>query len=144
MPTKTIVAFVTLVLLGLGSAAAQQIVSPERGTPLRVEVLNALRPTVDRETGGAVIFAVHTLNVMGAWAYVDAEPLRPDGKPIDWRRTKFREDFEHGAFSGLVLALLRRDSGSWEVDQYVMGPTDVAWLEWAEKYNLPNALFKGP
>jgi hypothetical protein len=47
-------------------------------------------------------------------------------------------------FSGLVLALLRRQGGSWTVAEYVVGPTDVAWIEWAKKYKLPNDLFKGP
>jgi hypothetical protein len=144
MPTRTIIAFVSLVLLWIGPAAAQPIVSPPKGSPLRAEVLNALRPTIDKETGGPVIFVVHALNVMGKWAYADVEPLRPNGQSVDWRKTKFRRDFEADMFSGLVLVLLRKQGEGWKVVELAMGPTDVAWIEWAKKYKLPNDLFKGP
>ncbi len=137
-------ALALLALFGVGIAAAQPIVSPQRGAPLRADVLSALRPAVERQTGGKVIFAVHALNVMGNWAYVDGEPRRPDGKKVDWRETKYRRDYEADMFSGLVLALLRKDGGGWKVVELAMGPTDVAWIEWAKTYKLPNALFKGP
>ena len=131
-------------LLGIGSAAAQAIVSPPKGTPLRAEVLNALRPAVEKETGGKVIFVVHTLNVMGEWAYVDADPRRPNSSKIDWRQTKFREAYDADAFSGLVLALLRKQDDNWKVAEIAIGPTDVAWIEWQKQRKLPEDLFKGP
>ncbi|MEJ2379127.1 MAG: hypothetical protein P8Y71_28285 [Pseudolabrys sp.] len=139
-----LIALAALALLGLAPAAAQPVVSPARGAPLRAAVLDALRPTVERETGGKVIFVVHALNVMGAWAYADVEPRRPDGEKIDWRKTRFRRAFEADVFSGLVLALLRRKDGAWTVADYIVGPTDVYWYNWVTKYKLPEALFKGP
>jgi hypothetical protein len=139
-----LLAFALLTLIGVGTAAAQAIVSPPKGAPLRSEVLNALRPTVEKETAGPVIFVVQALNVMGEWAYVEADPRRPNGGKIDWRQTKFRRDFEADMFSGLVLALLRKQGGSWKVVELAMGPTDVAWIEWAKQFKLPNDLFKGP
>ena len=121
----------------------QVIVSPSKGSALRSDILNALRPAIAREIGGHVSFVVHTLRVMDRWAYVSADPVRPDGHPIDWRTTKFRRDVEADMFSGLVLALLRRsDSGQWAVADYALGPTDVAWVEWIDKHKVPEALFK--
>jgi hypothetical protein len=139
-----LLAFALLALLGVGTAAAQAVLSPPKGAPLRAEVLNALRPTVEKETGGRVLFAVHALNVMGVWAYVSCEPLRPNGEKVDWRKTKFRRDFEADMFSGLVLALLRKQGEGWKAVELAMGPTDVAWIEWQKKYKLPSDLFKGP
>jgi hypothetical protein len=139
-----LLAFVLLTLLGLGPVAAQAVVSPPKGSPLRTEVLNALRPTVQKETGGPVIFVVHTLNVMGEWAYVDAEPQRPNGDKVDWRKTKFREAYEADVFSGLILALLHKKAGAWSVIDYVVGPTDVYWYNWLSKYKLPKVLFGAP
>ena len=127
----------------LGGAYAQDIASPSKGSALRSDILNALRPAIAREIGGNVSFVVHTLRVMDHWAYVSADPVRPDGRPIDWRTTKFRLDVEADMFSGLVLALLRRsDSGQWTVADYALGPTDVAWVEWIDKHKVPEALFK--
>jgi hypothetical protein len=143
MSLKTIVTIAVLLLIG-GEAVAQPMVSPERGNPLRAEVLNAVRPTIEKETGGPVIFVVSVLNVKGGWAYAEVTPQRPGGASIDWRRTKFREAFEADAFSGLVLALLRKRDGAWILLDHFTGPTDVAWLEWVEKYKLPEALFRRP
>jgi hypothetical protein len=137
-------ALALLTLIGIGAAAAQGIVSPPKGASLRAEVLNALRPTVEKETGGKVIFAVHALNVMGDWAYVSADPLRPNGDKIDWRKTKFRRAYEADAFSGVVLALLRKQGDGWKAAEIAIGPTDVAWIDWQQQHKLPEALFKGP
>ncbi len=135
----------TILTVFLASAAhAQPVTSPERNNPLRAELLDALRPTIQAETGGPVSFVVGTINVMGEWAYIGATPVRRNGSPIDWRATKFREAFDADMFSGLVMALLRRDAKGWTVVAFVVGPTDVYWYDWVEKYKLPEALFAGP
>lgn len=129
-------------LLWLGVAVhAQPVVSPPKGSALRAEVLDALRPVMEIEIGGQIIFVVRTLNVTGDWAFVSADPKRPGGHPIDWRKTRFRSDYEADMFSGLVLALLRRENGRWTVAEYAIGPTDVAWVEWLEKHKLAEDLF---
>ena len=123
---------------------AQPVTTPERGSSLRADVLDALRPVIEKETGGPVQFVITVMHVMGNWAYVDAKPQRPDGRAIDWRATKYRKDYEADVFSGLVLALLRRQGGRWTVVDTFIGPTDVAWYEWVKKYKLPEAFFQGP
>jgi hypothetical protein len=123
-------------------ALAQSVTSPARGSGQRAEILNALRPSIEVETGGLVQFVVGDINVMGDWAYVNALPQRPNGRPIDWRATKYREPFEADAFSGVVLALLRMQNGRWNVVGLYVGPTDVAWYNWIEKFNLPEELFR--
>jgi hypothetical protein len=143
-PTWRLVAVAIGALLWLGAAAqAQRIVSPAKGTPLRAEVLDAMRPTMQAEIGGKLVFVVHTINVMGEWAYVSADPVRPGGQAVDWRKTRFRRDYEADMFSGLVLALLLRKDGQWTLAEYAIGPTDVAWVEWVDKHKLPEDLFKG-
>ena len=142
---RTILALMLWTAACASAAAAPQVTSPARGSSLRAEILNALRPTIEGETGGPVQFVITAINVMGPWAYVDAKPQRPDGRPINWRATKYRRDYEADVFSGLVLALLlQKQDGSWIVVGTFIGPTDVAWYEWVDKYKLPEALFKGP
>jgi hypothetical protein len=141
---RTILALVVWMAVCLpATAQSWRITSPARGSTLRAEILDALRPNIERETGGPVQFVITALNVMGPWAYVDAKPQRPDGRPINWRATKFRQAYEADMFSGLVLALLlQRLDGSWIVVGTFIGPTDVAWYEWVDKYKLPEALFR--
>jgi len=121
--------------------AFAQVVIPQPSTPLRAAVLDALRPVVEKEIGGAIEFVVSSIRILNDWAYVSARPQRPGGAPINWLATKFRKDWQNDAMSDLVLALLRRQVGSWGVVEYEIGPTDVSWVEWIKKHNLPRVLF---
>lgn len=125
-------------------AQAQDITQPPRGSPLRAELMDAARPTFEREIGGPIEFVVQRLNVWGEWAYGQVAPQRPGGRAIDWRRTKYAADFESGAFqTSISLFLLRRsETGRWMMVEYAIGPTDVAWDDWRQQLNLPRALFE--
>jgi hypothetical protein len=118
-----------------------EVVTPKPGTALRAEVLNALRPRVVAEIGGAIDFKVDTLRVLQDWAFVSAKPQRPGGASIDWLKTKFREQWQAGQGSDVVLALLKREGGAWTVVECDIGPTDVAWLDWIEKDHAPRLVF---
>jgi hypothetical protein len=127
--------------LALASTATAQVVTPQPGTPLRAEVLNGFRPTVEAEIGAPVEFVVTVIHVMGTWAFVSVRPQRPGGTPIDWRNTKFRQAYESDTMSDLALGLLRRSGPRWSVVEYAIGPTDVIWYEWMKTHRLPEQLF---
>ena len=91
--------------------------------------------------GPPVVFVVSVLRVSGNWAFVQATPKRPGGVDIDWKRTKFREDFEKDFMSDIVMGLLKYDGAKWSLVEYVIGPTDVFWETWLQKYRLPRQLF---
>jgi hypothetical protein len=90
---------------------------------------------------GDIEFVVNELRVVADWAYVNARPRRPCGRPIDWRPTKFRQASEAGAMSNLLLALRRREGADWKVVECVIGPTDVVWEGWIEPHRLKRQLF---
>jgi hypothetical protein len=69
------------------------------------------------------------------------QPQRPGGGAIDWRRTRHREAFESDTFGNTSFALLQRLNGRWVLQETAIGPTDVAWVEWQERYRLPETLF---
>jgi hypothetical protein len=121
------------------SAVAQ--VTPPRGSPLRAQLMDTLRPTVMAEIGGPIDFVVTDLRVMGSWAYAYVRPQRPDGTPIDWNRTKYRQDMAQGTMSDGVMALLRHDGAHWQIVEYVIGPSDVTWDGWRQERGLPRQLF---
>jgi hypothetical protein len=134
-------ALAALLFTAIPSAAAQYV-TPPRGSPLRAQVLDAFRPAVEGQIGAPVIFVIKVLHVGGNWAYVEAVPQRPGGRRIDWRRTRFREDFEAGMLEDLALGLLQRSGRGWRVVEYRIGPTDIAWDEWVGKYRLPRRFFQ--
>jgi hypothetical protein len=122
----------------LGAASAWE---PPRGSPERAAILDALRPMVEDDVGPPVVFLVSRINAEHGYAFVSATPQRPGDVPIDWSRTRFAEAFAADAMSDMVLALLSDTGGGWQVLEYAIGPTDVVWEEWIEKYRLPRRLF---
>jgi hypothetical protein len=116
----------TLALITAGSA--QSAFQPPRGSQLRTQLLDAARPVFERETNGSIELVVRRLNVLGDWAFGDVHLQRPGGGQIDWRKTKYADDFSAGMFDpGGSFFLLRRTGTIWKVMEYSTGPTDVVW-----------------
>ena len=113
------------------------------GDPLRRPILDALRPAIQRDLDGqAVQFMVDRLRVQGDWAFYAGSIQQPNGRPIDFSRTRYASALENGVFDGPgTYALLRRSAGSWRVVTFVVGPTDVAYLDWPDAHGAPSALF---
>ncbi|ADL00899.1 hypothetical protein [Brevundimonas subvibrioides] len=113
------------------------------GDPLRRPILDALRPSIQRDLGGQPVqFVVDRLRVQGDWAFYAGSIQQPGGRPIDFGRTRYASALENGVFDGPgTYALLRRSGGTWRVVTFVIGPTDVAWLAWPDEFNAPAALF---
>jgi hypothetical protein len=128
-----------LSLAAAAPAAAQM--TPPRGSPLRAALMDTLRPTVMAEIGGPIEFVVTDLRVMQQWAYAYVRPQRPGGSPIDWNRTKYRQDMALGTMSDGVMALLYHNGARWQIVEYVIGPSDVAWDGWRQERRLPRRLF---
>jgi hypothetical protein len=121
----------------------QSMVQPQRGSALRAELLDTVRPRFEQETGGPVEFVVRHLNVIGEWAYGEVEAQRPGGKDIDWSRTGYAEDFAAGMFDPAASDfLLRQGPSGWTIVEFAIGPTDVVWDSWRLDHNLPLALFQ--
>jgi hypothetical protein len=106
----------------------------------------ALAATVSAEIGRTVALDVRASRVMNEWAWVIAMPTQPDGAAIDWSRTALASRDENGVLgdNGMTYALLRQDNGAWTVIEHVIGPTDVAWLDWPARHGAPEALFEMP
>lgn len=115
------------------------------GDPLRPVVLNALRPTIVADLGQPVMFVVQTLKIQGDWVFVVARPQRPDGREIDFRRTRHRDRIEEGVFDGPTLyALMQRRDQRWSVVDFAIGPTDVFYAGWPEEFGAPPEMLGLP
>jgi len=123
------------------SAAGGGYWTPQVGDPDRKAILNALRPVVEQATGGPVLFVVDILRTDGTWAYAQGTPQRPGGQPINWMATPLAQQWQSGMMSDVVMGLMVRSQGRWLLVEHVIGPTDVAWIGWAQQHGLPHALF---
>jgi hypothetical protein len=111
--------------------------SPKLGDPERKAILDALRIPVQKELSQPVKFKVTRINVKSDFAFVQGQPLRPNGDTIDYTKTKFAVDVKEGYFDDGVLALLQRTDGAWHVLEYAIGATDFPAQEWAETHHAP-------
>jgi hypothetical protein len=116
-------------LLAAGMASAQVFKEPERGSALRTDLMDALRPLVEQQLGPPVEFVVEQLRVAGGVAFANVNPQRPGGGRIDLATTPIAiAAGGDWGFEGVgTQALYRREGSQWVVAHMAVGATDVWW-----------------
>lgn len=113
-----------------------------RGDPRRKPLLDALRPHIEADLGQRLIFQVRILREHNGSAFAVVQPRTPAGRPIDFAGTRHAQRLADGVLdSDSVYALLQQRDGAWQVREFVVGPTDVAWAGWAQDYSAPDDIF---
>jgi hypothetical protein len=102
-------------------------------------VLGALTPVISQEIGQPISLQTTSVNIRDEWAYVVAQPRKPDGSTLDWSTTSLAQRAADGVLDGdgTTYALLKNQNGSWTVLEHAIGPTDVAWIDWAARHGVP-------
>lgn len=135
----------SVLMLAAAPAQAQTVTSPAAGTAQRGEILDALRPVIAKDLGQPVKFVVDQMRVQSDWAFIIAHPQTPEGAQIDFSKTRYAEQLEMGVLDGDILyALLRKRGGKWVVVTFMIGPTDVGWMDWQETHGAPKGLIPQP
>ena len=112
---------------------------PAKGSAERAAIMDTLRPAVEAEMRGPVEFVVTTIRVTPNWAFVQVEPQRPGGGVIDPEETGFAGDTD--MMDGLtVYGLMGFQAGRWNLLDHMVGPTDVGYADWQQRYGVPAAL----
>jgi hypothetical protein len=116
----------TLIALSLAAAvvplASAAQIEPPRGSALRRELLDAVRPYAAEFVGPPVEFVVDTLLVSDGVALAELEIQRPGGEKIPpWSPIDY----------AYIAALLRRDTRGWSVVHYVVSPNEPYFCEFA-------------
>ncbi len=128
--------FPALVLLGFGP-----VHTPKVGSAERRAMMEGLRRVVGPTVRQAVVFKTDFIRSDGEWAFLKGVPRRPDGRPLDYRRTPYQRAIENGAFDDNFSAILRRKGKRWSAVEWAVGSTDVPWDRAWERLKLPRALF---
>ena len=122
-----------------GPALALTFHEPAKGSSERAAIMDTLRPAVEAEMRGPVEFVVTTIRVTPNWAFVQVEPQRPGGGVIDPEKTGFAGDTD--MMDGLtVYALMGFQAGRWNLIDHMVGPTDVGYAVWQQRYGVPPAM----
>lgn len=128
---------------GQQSKSSEDITATENQTdPLAL----ALTPVLAENLERPISLSLQTSAINGDWGWIVAQPWTADGTQIDWSQTPYAERARDGVLdgNGTTYALLRRENGQWRVVEYAVGPTDVVWLEWADRHGAPADLMQAP
>ncbi|KMK68327.1 hypothetical protein [Puniceibacterium sp. IMCC21224] len=112
--------------------AALAWTEPARGTDLRADLMDALRPHAEWQLGAPLVFVVHDLRVDGDVGFASMSAVRPGGAEIDLRRTPAyaRGMLDPEYMDGASFQVLYRRSGRvWVAEHWVLGATDVWWSD---------------
>lgn len=103
--------------------------TPARGTPLRSDLMDAVRPHAEWILGPDVVFVVDDLRVSGKVAFASLGPVRPGGREITRDEIPRREGWDNPFdWDGVQMQVLYQLSGeTWVAVHHVMGATDVWW-----------------
>jgi hypothetical protein len=133
--------FGSLLTASPGIVLAKDCHTPAAGSAERRAIMDAVREPVMKALGQPVVFVASQLNVCGNWAFLAAEPQRPDGGAVDWTIGAYADAVADDMCGGFVHALLIKKGGRWQVREHVICATDVPYVTWPEDFGAPNALF---
>lgn len=117
--------------------------------PAREAVLQAATEPLGDALGDRAQVEVVLLNRIGPWVFLEGRMCGADGGRLDYSGTIYESRRADGVMSDVYAVLLRKaddasadnDPRSWRLSEYVIGPTDVAWLTWPGKHAAPRELF---
>jgi hypothetical protein len=104
------------------------------------DAMSALREAVAREVGQPVVLEIDKRREDERWVFVTAVARTADGKPIDYTRTRFADAVKEGIFDDWLCALLERQGARWKVVALDIGATDVPYVDWPERFQVPRQL----
>lgn len=101
--------------------------TPVRGSDVRTDLMDALRPHAEWVVGAPVVFVVDDLRVSGDVAFGSLRPVRPGGREIKRNEIPNRPGMDNPFdWDGVQMqALYQRSGNTWVAVHHVMGATDV-------------------
>ena len=138
---KKLIIYSAVIIAACSSIAAQPAYTPEKGSAERAAILDALRIPVERDLKQKIVFAADHFKVQGNWAYLSGAPQAAAGGQPNYRKTKYWDAVDSGAFDHNFFALLKKTAGKWKVTVYAIGCTDVCYADWSSEFKAPKAIF---
>lgn len=135
--------FLVLSLFGTLLCASTTVAqyTPEKGSVERKAITDTLRVPVEKKLKQRVVFNIDHLKVEDGWAFMFGAPRKPGGGRLDYSKTAYAEAEAAGMFDDNISALLHKVRGRWTVVKYVIGATDVVYLDWDKQYHAPSGIF---
>lgn len=142
-PIEALMVLSAVILVAMSGVAAAGACpyTPAVGSTERKAIMDAVRGPVQDYLKLPVVFVAKKFAACRGWAFLEAEPQMPDGKPMNWAATPFATDMAEGMCGGYIHALLVKQNGSWRVRDLVVCATDVPWVTWPKDFGAPPEIF---
>lgn len=101
----------------------------EKGSAERKELIDFVRPMIEKMLHPPVTFEVEAIRRAGDYAYLRMTPIRPTGEPIDVQATNLKNK----SVGVLTEIVLQREAGSWKLVEGTVG----APAGWAQRFCEP-------
>lgn len=126
------------ILISVFAVQAQvKVTHPGQGSAERKAILDGMRSTTQTQLKiPEVQYVVQTINVVNDWAYVLASAQRKDGKRINPKDVCAYEIHGDKCITN-IEAVLRQVNGTWKLEEYVAGATDVWQMGFCDKKGFP-------
>ncbi|HKX83279.1 MAG TPA: hypothetical protein VJL58_03575, partial [Pyrinomonadaceae bacterium] len=94
-----VILYPLIITILAAGAFGQATYTPEKGSAERKAILDALRIPVERDLNlQRIAFVTDSFKISGTWAFVSGVLQTPSGGSPDFKRTKFADAVEAGAF----------------------------------------------
>jgi hypothetical protein len=127
-----------LAILGLAQGvSAAPVHEVTKTDPLRLQLLDLMRPVAAKEVGAPVVFKVRQFRSDDHFAFVQADAQRPGGVRIDPKTTPYVRANGKGALEMWdcchIEAIFEKKGSQWSLVESELGSTDVWWEDWCKK-----------
>jgi hypothetical protein len=130
--------FTMIFFLMLMPLQAAELLRPQKGDPLREQVIEALRPRFEKIFNVKLVFKVTNLLVSGNHAIFSGHPLLPSGKNIPKavfdKATGGVCEFDNTDIE--IEVMLVRKNGKWQVESHNMCGDDTNIMEFYRRAGL--------
>ncbi|WP_410658818.1 hypothetical protein [Amycolatopsis sp. lyj-112] len=118
-------------------------------TSVREAIFEAATARLHKAFGDRVQVEVEHFDRIGPWVFLRGRMHGTDGERPYYAGTAYEARRADGTMSDVYVILLKKaddesadnDPRSWRLADYAIGPTDVAWLTWPDKHEVPRVLF---
>ncbi|AGC64313.1 hypothetical protein MULP_04809 [Mycobacterium liflandii 128FXT] len=124
----------------ISTSPAQDISSPVEHRIVELAISD-----ISTQLGIPVGLNVRRLNASGTWAFLYGQIVAGDAGKLDYSATPFADAAANGLKTDTYAGLFQASGGDanqrWTRVDSAIGPTDLAWSDWAVRYAAPAEIF---
>jgi len=134
--------FLIFLFINTVGYASTDSYTPRLGSIERNQIISVIKIKFESELTKHVKLRINSFKIQKGWSFLRGVLLDKSGSPFSYQGTPYQDAVNDGIFDDWFCVLLRKEKGQWQVIVHSIGATDVPYLDWAERFNAPDSIFK--